>query len=80
MIKDMNDFPKVNEVYAKYFKGDFPARSCFAVAALPMKAKVEIEVIAIQATNWWFIEVLKIILDIKMYEYKIKDIKMYVYW
>ena len=43
----MNDFAKVNEVYAKYFKQEFPARSCFAVAALPRNSKVEVEVIAV---------------------------------
>ena len=37
-----------NEEYAKYFKGVFPARSCFEVAKLPKNAKVEIECIAIK--------------------------------
>ncbi|MGL4523772.1 MAG: RidA family protein [Bacilli bacterium] len=45
-IKDMNDFGKMNEVYAQYFTGDFPARSCVEVARLPKDALVEIEVIA----------------------------------
>lgn len=45
-LKDMNDFVKVNEVYAKYFKEPFPARSCVQVAKLPKDASVEIEVIA----------------------------------
>ena len=45
-LKDMNDFPAMNEVYAKYFTGDFPARSTIQVAALPKGANVEIEVIA----------------------------------
>jgi 2-iminobutanoate/2-iminopropanoate deaminase len=46
-LNDMNDFAKVNEVYAQYFTSDFPARSCVEVARLPKDALVEIEVIAI---------------------------------
>lgn len=46
-ILDMKDFAAVNEEYAKVFTGDFPARSCVAVAALPKGGKVEIEAIAI---------------------------------
>ncbi|HAK47010.1 MAG TPA: reactive intermediate/imine deaminase [Spirochaeta sp.] len=42
----MSDFSIVNEVYASYFKGDFPARSTVAVKELPLGAKVEIEVTA----------------------------------
>ena len=45
-LKDMNDFAKVNEVYASYFKEPYPARSCVQVAKLPKDAPVEIEVIA----------------------------------
>lgn len=45
-IKDMNDFAKVNEVYAKYFTEDFPARSCVEVARLPKDVLIEIEAIA----------------------------------
>jgi 2-iminobutanoate/2-iminopropanoate deaminase len=45
-IKDMNDFPKINEVYAAYFKTKQPARSCVEVARLPKDVLVEIEVIA----------------------------------
>lgn len=48
LLADMNDFSKVNEEYAKYFNGIFPARSCFEVAKLPKNAKVEIECIAIK--------------------------------
>lgn len=46
-IKEMDDFAKVNAVYAKYFEKDCPARSCVEVARLPKDVKVEIEVIAI---------------------------------
>lgn len=45
-VKNIGDFAKVNEVYAKYFKNDMPARSCVEVK-LPKDALVEIEVIAV---------------------------------
>lgn len=46
-ITDMADFPLVNEAYKAVFTEPFPARSCFAVKALPMNALVEIELIAV---------------------------------
>lgn len=48
-LTDMNDFAKVNEVYAKYFKAEPPARSTVAVAGLPKGVRVEIEVLAAKA-------------------------------
>ena len=45
-LKDMNDFSKFNQVYAKYFKEEFPARSCVEVACLPKNAAIEMEAIA----------------------------------
>ena len=45
-LTNLADFAGMNEVYAKYFTGDFPARSTIQVAALPKGASVEIEVIA----------------------------------
>ena len=45
-LTDMNDFSKVNEIYAKYFPEVPPARSCVAVASLPKGVNVEVEVIA----------------------------------
>jgi len=45
-LTNLADFPAMNEVYAKYFPTDFPARSTVQVAALPRGASVEIEVIA----------------------------------
>lgn len=45
-VKNMSDFAAVNEVYAKYFDKDMPARSCVEVK-LPKDALVEIEVIAL---------------------------------
>ncbi|MBP3543915.1 MAG: RidA family protein [Lachnospiraceae bacterium] len=47
-IKDMNDFAKVNEIYAKYFTGVYPARSCVEVARLPKDVLIEIEAIALK--------------------------------
>ena len=45
-LANMADFAGMNEVYAKYFTADFPARSTVQVAALPKGAIVEIEVLA----------------------------------
>jgi 2-iminobutanoate/2-iminopropanoate deaminase len=46
-LKNMGDFPKVNEVYGTYFKGVTPARSTIEVARLPKDVLVEVECIAI---------------------------------
>jgi len=43
-LVDMGDFPVMNEVYADAFAGHRPARSTIGVAALPLGARVEIEV------------------------------------
>jgi 2-iminobutanoate/2-iminopropanoate deaminase len=43
-LVDMGDFPVMNEVYADAFAGHRPARSTIAVAALPLEARVEVEV------------------------------------
>ncbi|HYE09736.1 MAG TPA: RidA family protein [Patescibacteria group bacterium] len=45
-IKDMNEFPRINDIYAEYFSSKQPARSCVEVARLPKDVLVEIEVIA----------------------------------
>jgi 2-iminobutanoate/2-iminopropanoate deaminase len=45
-LKDMNDFPPMNEVYGRYFTAAPPARSTVQAARLPKDALVEIEVIA----------------------------------
>ena len=45
-IKNMDDFAKVNEIYAKYFTEKFPARSCVEVARLPKDVLIEMEAIA----------------------------------
>ena len=46
-VQDLADFKTVNEVYASFFEGDYPARSCGQVAALPMGGLVEIECVAL---------------------------------
>ena len=46
-IKEMNDFGTINEVYATFFKGDYPARSCVEVARLPKDVMLEIEALSL---------------------------------
>lgn len=45
-LTNMGDFAAMNAVYASYFPAPFPARSTVAVAALPLGARVEIELVA----------------------------------
>jgi 2-iminobutanoate/2-iminopropanoate deaminase len=45
-VMDMNDFAKVNEIYATYFSSPAPARATVQVARLPKDSRVEIQVIA----------------------------------
>jgi 2-iminobutanoate/2-iminopropanoate deaminase len=45
-LRDMKDFPRMNEVYARYFGKEPPARSTVQAAALPRGVAVEIDVIA----------------------------------
>lgn len=47
-LADMNDFATINAVYAKYFPGEAPARSCVQVAALPKRGLFEIEAVAVR--------------------------------
>ncbi|NNG00825.1 MAG: RidA family protein [Desulfobacteraceae bacterium] len=47
-LADINNFSAMNEVYATYFPTDPPARSAFQVAALPLNAMVEIEMVALK--------------------------------
>lgn len=47
-LADMNDFAAINAIYARYFSGEAPARSCVQVAALPKGALFEIEAIAVR--------------------------------
>ena len=48
LLRDISDFAAVNEVYAQFFCAPYPARSAFAVAALPKGADIEIEAIAVR--------------------------------
>jgi 2-iminobutanoate/2-iminopropanoate deaminase len=45
-LSDMADFPKMNEVYARYLGERSPARTTIQAGALPKDAKVEIDVVA----------------------------------
>jgi 2-iminobutanoate/2-iminopropanoate deaminase len=45
-LVDMGDFAEMNGVYAEAFTAPYPARSTVAVAALPLGARVEIELVA----------------------------------
>jgi 2-iminobutanoate/2-iminopropanoate deaminase len=45
-LADMRDFQAMNAVYAQWFEAPYPARTTVAVAALPLGALVEIDVIA----------------------------------
>ncbi len=48
LLKSLDDFAVVNEIYGSYFKEPYPARATFQVAKLPKDALVEIETIAIK--------------------------------
>jgi 2-iminobutanoate/2-iminopropanoate deaminase len=47
-LADMNEFSKMNEVYASYFSEPYPARATVAVKALPKDGRVEISVVAVK--------------------------------
>jgi 2-iminobutanoate/2-iminopropanoate deaminase len=46
LLQSMDDFARLNEVYARFFAGEPPARAAYQVAKLPLGALVEIEAIA----------------------------------
>ncbi len=48
LLSDMANFSAMNEVYARYFTGQPPARATYAVAGLPLGALVEIEAVAVR--------------------------------
>ena len=50
-LTDINDFSAVNEVYGDFFEEPYPARSAFAVSALPKNAPIEIEAIAVKEVS-----------------------------
>ena len=47
-MTDLNEFQKMNAVYASYFEGDTPARETVEISRLPMDAMIEISCIAIK--------------------------------
>ena len=47
-LADMGDFAAINAIYAKYFPGEAPARSCVQAAALPKGALFEIAAVAVK--------------------------------
>jgi 2-iminobutanoate/2-iminopropanoate deaminase len=48
LLSDMANFKAMNEVYGRYYTSNQPARSTFAVKALPLGALIEIETIAVK--------------------------------
>lgn len=46
-IKNMDEFPLINEVYGEFFKDNYPARACVEVARLPRDANFEIEAVCL---------------------------------
>lgn len=47
-IKNMEQFAAINQIYAGFFEGDYPARSCVEVARLPKDVLLEIEAVALK--------------------------------
>jgi len=47
LLKDMADFATMNEIYATFFTGIYPARATYQVCALPKNALIEIEAVAV---------------------------------
>lgn len=45
-LSDMNNFPKLNDIYKEFFKADWPARTTIQVARLPLDVQIEVEAIA----------------------------------
>ena len=50
-LADIRDFAAFNEIYATYFNGEPPARSAFQVAALPLGALVEVEMVSLVGSS-----------------------------
>ena len=50
-LADMDDFGKVNELYADFFGPVFPARTTIQAGKLPLDIKIEIDVIAVKAKS-----------------------------
>ncbi|HOU75098.1 RidA family protein [Tenuifilum sp.] len=48
LLSDMDNFAAMNEVYARYFTSEMPARAAYGVVRLPLGVMVEIECIAVR--------------------------------
>lgn len=48
LLSDMDNFPAMNEVYARYFTSEMPARASYGVVKLPLGAMIEIESVAVR--------------------------------
>ncbi|MBK9292321.1 MAG: RidA family protein [Bacteroidetes bacterium] len=48
LLADMSDFAAMNQVYARYYSENPPARAAFAVKTLPLNVRIEIETIAVK--------------------------------
>jgi 2-iminobutanoate/2-iminopropanoate deaminase len=48
LLSDMDNFPAMNEVYARYFTSEMPARATYGVVKLPLGAMIEIESVAVR--------------------------------
>lgn len=48
LLSDMSDFKAMNEVYARFYTSDQPARAAFSVKGLPLGALIEIETVAVK--------------------------------
>lgn len=51
LLKDINDFAEMNEVYAQFYNSKPPARAAYEVANLPLDAMIEIETIAVKSCS-----------------------------
>ncbi|MCX7696136.1 MAG: RidA family protein [Bacteroidales bacterium] len=51
LLSNMEDFSRVNQIYAEYFSEPFPARAAYQVARLPLDVLIEIECIAYRQEN-----------------------------
>ncbi|MCP2605121.1 RidA family protein [Candidatus Aminicenantes bacterium AH-873-B07] len=50
-LADLKNYPKMNQIYSKYFPAPYPARAAFQAARLPKDVGIEIEVIALASQN-----------------------------
>lgn len=48
-VENLDDFKKINQIYAIYFSHPYPVRSCVEVSKLPQNAKIKIDCVAVEA-------------------------------